>query len=58
MNHLTRKALRTRSFQGGEIRWAKAYQCQRRCRFTVHQAKVLTTAAARRAARAAGRDEE
>jgi hypothetical protein len=47
-----RKADKRWSFQHGDVRWAKSYQCKNRKRLTVHQAKVLTNAAARRAARA------
>jgi hypothetical protein len=48
------KAAKVRS-AGGEIRWARPAQGARKRRFTVHQAKVLTAAAARRAARATER---
>lgn len=52
------KADKVKSFQGGDLRWARYAQLPRRRRFTVHQAKVLTRTAARRASRAAEREDE
>ena len=58
MTNEQRKADKRWSFQHGDVRWAKAFQCKNRRRLTVHQAKVLTNAAQRRAGRAEERDKE